>query len=116
VNKKIDKLHQSFLSQQTGDERAAVIVEAIDKNLFDFLEYMDNYPVPSSDFLRIIIGLKDQLEEDSFTNLFVRVCSKNGGDPLVVTPIMVEKAIRFLCDVETNQQAAYGLLRLVFIN
>ena len=39
-------------------------MEAIDKNLFDFLEYMDNYPVPSSDFLRIIIGLKDQLEED----------------------------------------------------
>jgi hypothetical protein len=77
---------------------------------------MDNYPVPSSDFLRIIIGLKDKLEEESFTNLFVRVCSKNGGDPLVVTPIMVEKAIRFLSDVEINQQAAYGLLRLVFIN
>ena len=50
---------------------------------------MDNYPVPSSDFLRIIIGLKDKLEEESFTNLFVRVCSKNGGDPLVVTPIMM---------------------------
>jgi len=64
---------------------------------------MDNYPVPSSDFLRIIIGLKDQLEEDSFTSLFVRVCSKNGEDPLVETPIMVEKAIRFLSDVETNQ-------------
>jgi hypothetical protein len=29
---------------------------------------------------------------------------------------MVEKAIRFLSDVEINQQAAYGLLRLVFIN
>ena len=78
-------------------------MEAIDKNLFDFLEYMDNYPVPSSDFLRIIIGLKDQLEEDSFTNLFVRVCSKNGGDQIVVTPVIVEKAIQFLCDVENNQ-------------
>jgi hypothetical protein len=33
VNKKIDKLHQSILSQQTGDERASVILDAIDKNL-----------------------------------------------------------------------------------
>jgi hypothetical protein len=77
---------------------------------------MDNYPAPSHDFLRIIIGLREKLDEDSFTSLFVRVCSKNGGDPLIVTPIMVERAIRFLADVETNQQAAYGLLRLVFIN
>ena len=77
VNKKIDKLHQAILTQQTEEERAAVILEAIDKNLFDFLEYMDNYPVPSADFLRIIIGLQDKLDEDSFTSLFVRVCSKN---------------------------------------
>ncbi len=77
---------------------------------------MDNYPAPSHDFLRIIIGLRDKLDEESFTSLFVRVCSKNGGDPLIVTPIMVERAIRFLAVVEMNQQAAYGLLRLVFIN
>ena len=63
---------------------------------------MDNYPAPSHDFLRIIIGLREKLDEDSFTSLFVRVCSKNGGDPLIVTPIMVERAIRFLADVETN--------------
>jgi hypothetical protein len=54
---------------------------------------MDNYPAPSHDFLRIIIGLREKLDEDSFTSLFVRVCSKNGGDPLIVTPIMVERAI-----------------------
>ncbi len=102
VNRKIDKLHQAILIQQTEDERASVILEAIDKNLFDFLEYMDNYPAPSHDFLRIIIGLRDKLDEESFTSLFVRVCSKNGGDPLIVTPIMVERAIRFLADVETN--------------
>ncbi len=89
VNKKIDKLHQAILSQQTEEERASVILEAIDKNLFDFLEYMDNYPAPSPDFLRIIIGLQDKLDEDSFTSLFVRVCSKNGGDALVVSAPMV---------------------------
>ena len=89
VNKKIDKLHQAILAQQTENERASVILEAIDKNLFDFLEYMDNYPVPSHDFLRIIIGLQDKLDEDSFTSLFVRVCSKNGGDALVVSASMV---------------------------
>ena len=71
------------------EERASVILEAIDKNLFDFLEYMDNYPVPSADFLRIIIGLQDKLDEDSFTSLFVRVCSKNGGDALAVSASMV---------------------------
>ena len=102
VNRKIDKLHQAILIQQTEEDRASVILDAIDKNLFDFLEYMDNYPAPSHDFLRIIIGLRDKLDEDSFTGLFVRVCSNNGGDPLIVTPIMVERAIRFLVDVETN--------------
>jgi hypothetical protein len=103
VNKKIDKLHQAILSQQTEEERASVILQAIDKNLFDFLEYMDNYPAPSSDFLRIIIGLKDKLDEDSFTSLFVRVCSKNGGDVLVVSASMVQKGIKFLAESETNQ-------------
>ena len=102
VNRKIDKLHQAILIQQTEEDRASVILDAIDKNLFDFLEYMDNYPAPSHDFLRNIIGLRDKLDEDSFTGLFVHVCSKNGGDPLIVTPIMVERAIRFLVDVETN--------------
>jgi hypothetical protein len=58
-------------------------LEAIDKNLFDFLEYMDNYPVPSADFLRIIIGLQDKLDEDSFTSLF------DGGDALAVSVSMV---------------------------
>ena len=71
VNRKIDKLHQAILIQQTEDERASVILEAIEKNLFDFLEYMDNYPAPSHDFLRIIIGLRDKLDEESFTSLFV---------------------------------------------
>jgi len=102
VNRKIDKLHQAILIQQTEEERASVILEAIDKNLFDFLEYMDNYPAPSHDFLRIIIGLRDKLDEESFTSLFVRVCSKNGGDHLIITPTMVERAIRFLADIEIN--------------
>ncbi len=102
VNRKINKLHQAILIQQTEDERASVILEAIEKNLFDFLEYMDNYPAPSHDFLRIIIGLRDKLDDESFTSLFVRVCSKNGGDPLIITPTMVERAIRFLADIEIN--------------
>lgn len=63
---------------------------------------MDNYPAPSSDFLRIIIGLQDKLEEDIFTSLFVRVCSKNGGDVLVVSASMVQKGIKFLAESETN--------------
>jgi hypothetical protein len=77
---------------------------------------MDNYNAPSADFLRIIIGLQNKLDEEDFTSLFVRVCSKNGGDPLVVTSTMVENALRFLVDKENDSQAAYGLLRLVNIN
>jgi hypothetical protein len=95
-------LHQSILTQQTEEERAPVILDAIEKNLFDFLEYMDNYPVPSNDFLRIIIGLQEKLDEDSFTSLFVRVCSKNSGDALVVSATMVQKGIKFLVESETN--------------
>jgi hypothetical protein len=39
-------------------ERAAVIKLKIDENIFNFLEYMENYPSPTQDFLRIIVGLK----------------------------------------------------------
>ena len=80
-----------------------MILEAIEKNIYDFLEYIVNFPSPTQDFHRIIISLKDQLEEDSFTSIFVRVCEKNGGDPLVVTPEMVRQAMHFLVEVEMNQ-------------
>jgi hypothetical protein len=39
-------------------ERAAVIKLKIDKNIFNFFEYMENYPSPTQDFLHIIVGLK----------------------------------------------------------
>ena len=58
MSQKIDDLHQSILMPPSEAERAAVIKLKIDENIFNFLEYMENYPSPTQDFLRIIVGLK----------------------------------------------------------
>ena len=59
----------------TEEERKKLIKDTIDTNLFLFLEYMEGYQSPSNDFLKIVVGLQDQLEPSSFTELFVRVCT-----------------------------------------
>ncbi len=58
----------------TEEERVSLIKNTIDSNLFLFIEYMEGYQLPSNDFLKIVVGLKNQLEPCSFTELFVRVC------------------------------------------
>ena len=54
--------------------------------------------MPSADFLEIIIGLKDKLEQSSFTELFVRVCSFQKIESLQVTSSMVKEALIFLTE------------------
>ncbi len=56
------------------DERVKLIQSTIDNNLYLFLEYMESYQLPSNDFLKIIVGLKDFFDPTSFTELFIRVC------------------------------------------
>ncbi len=38
-------------------ERVALIKSTIDSNLFLFLEYMESYQMPTSDFLKVVVGL-----------------------------------------------------------
>ena len=64
-----------MLLLQTEQERKEVIQQQIEENLYNFLDYMEAYAPPSKDFLHIIVGLRDKLDETSFTNVFVRVCA-----------------------------------------
>ena len=98
----------------TEEERQRLIKDTIDTNLFLFLEYMEGYQSPSNDFLKIVVGLKDQLDPASFTELFVRVCTYQKIEDLRVTPEMVRNAISFLVDKKRDDKAAYGLLRLIY--
>ena len=56
------------------EERSKFIKQTIENNLYLFLEYMESYQLPSNDFLKIIVGLKEMLDPTNFTELFVRVC------------------------------------------
>jgi hypothetical protein len=40
-------------------ERKSLIKDSIDKNLYLFLEYMEGYPTPFNDFLKIVVSLQD---------------------------------------------------------
>jgi hypothetical protein len=57
VSQKTHDLHQALLMPMTEDERAALIKDTIDRNLFLFLEYMESFQMPSGDFLRIVVNL-----------------------------------------------------------
>ncbi len=74
VSQKTYELHQSLLMPMNEEERSRLIKSTIDNNLYLFLEYMESYQLPSNDFLKIIVALRDSLEPTSFTELFVRVC------------------------------------------
>jgi hypothetical protein len=56
------------------EERSRIIKSTIENNLYLFLEYMESYQLPSNDFLKVIVALRDSLDPTSFTELFVRVC------------------------------------------
>jgi hypothetical protein len=75
VSQKTYDLQQALLMQLNEDERKNLIKETIETNLFLFLEYMEEYQAPSNDFLRIVVGLQNQIQPSSFTELFVRVCT-----------------------------------------
>ena len=116
VNQKTYDLQQALLMPMTEEERKKLIRDTIDTNLFLFLEYMEGYQSPSNDFLRIVVGLQDQLDPSSFTELFVRVCTYQKIEDLKVSPDMVRNAITFLVDKKKDDKAAYGLLRLIYQN
>ncbi len=40
-------------------ERRSLIKDSIDRNLYLFLEYMEGYPTPFNDFLKIVVSLQD---------------------------------------------------------
>jgi hypothetical protein len=97
-------------------ERKTLIKDSIDKNLYLFLEYMEGYPTPFNDFLKIVVSLQDQLDSESFTELFVRVCTYPKIEDLKVTPEIVRNAVTFLVEKKRDDKAAYGLLRLIYLN
>ncbi len=63
-----------------------------------------------------MVNLKDQLEASSFTELFVRVCTYQKIEDLKVSTDMVWSAIMFLVEKKRDDKAAYGLLRLIYLN
>jgi hypothetical protein len=59
VNQKTYDLHQALLMPMGVEERVKFIKDSIEKNIFLFLEYMESYQLPSNDFLKVIVCLKD---------------------------------------------------------
>jgi hypothetical protein len=116
LNQKTYDLHQSLLMPMTEDERVKLIKDSINSNIFLFLEYMESYMLPSNDFLRIVVSMKEHLEPAEFTELFVRVCTYQKIEELKVTTEMVNNAIAFLVEKKRDDKAAYGLLRLIYLN
>jgi len=114
TNQLIPDLHRELLNPQSESERGSLIKEKISENLFLFLDYMEDYDPPFPEFLRLIVQLNDQLEPDTFTKLFARVCAQHRGEDIVVTLDMVSRAMEFLHESKINHMAAYGLLRLIY--
>ena len=98
------------------EDRTKLIRSTIENNLYLFLEYMESYQLPSNDFLKVIVGLRDSLDPTSFTELFVRVCKYQKIEELRVDTEMVKSTIIFLVEKKMDDKAAYGLLRLIYIN
>ena len=98
------------------NERKTLIKDAVDTNLFMFLEYMEGYSSPSNDFLKIVVSLQGHVDKESFTELFVRVCTYPKIEDLEVTLDIVCNAVTFLVEKKKDDQAAYGLLRLNYLN
>ena len=116
LNQKTYDLHQSLLMPMMEDERVKLIKDSINSNIFLFLEYMESYMLPSNDLLRIVVSMKDHLEPAEFTELFVRVCTYQKIEEPKVTTEMVNNAIAFLVEKKRDDKAAYGLLRLIYLN
>ncbi len=100
----------------THDERVALIRTSIEQNLYLFLEYMETSQVPSDDFLRIIVGLQNDLDSQRFKELFVRVCKYPKLEDIDVTVSMVQDAMDILVERKRDEKAVFGLLRLIFHN
>ena len=59
VSQKTYELHQSLLMPMNEEERSRLIKSTIENNLYIFLEYMESYQLPSNDFLKVIVALRD---------------------------------------------------------
>jgi hypothetical protein len=59
VSQKAYELHQSLLMPMNEEERSRLIKSTIENNLYLFLEYMESYQLPSNDFLKVIVALRD---------------------------------------------------------
>ena len=113
---KTNELQQSLLMPMSREERACLIEDSINQNLWLFLEYMEKQQAPSADFLEIIIDLKAKLDPVSFTEVFVRLCSFQKIENLKVTEEIVRDAFIFLTEKKEDAKSAYGLLRLIYNN
>ena len=116
LNKKIPDLLQQLHNPTNEKDRSDIILEKINENPFLFLEFMEMNEPPTPDFLRIIIQLHDQIEEDIFTQLFIRICALYKGEELNVSCDMVQRGIEFLIDIKIDHTASYGLIRFIFNN
>ena len=81
--------------------------------LYLFLEFMQNYPSPSNDFVKIVVSLEKQLDEESFTELFVRVCAHPKIDDIIASQGNIKCALNFLIEKKKDSNAACGLLRIM---
>jgi hypothetical protein len=116
LNKKTDDLQQALLMATNEEERTKLIKDTIRTNLFLFLQFMENYPSPSNDFLKIVVSLETEFDASSFTELFVRVCTHQKIEGLKVSDSIVLNAVDFLVDKKRDNNAAYGLLRIIYHN
>ncbi len=98
------------------EERANIIKETIDDNLYLLLEYMDTQQQPTPDFLAILIKIQPQLDEQAFSAIFVRLCSYQKIDDLKITLAMAKNAMVQLTETRLDARSAFGLLRLVYSN
>ncbi len=57
LGQKTYELQQALLMPMEENERWSLIKDSIEKNLYLFLEYMEGYPTPFNDFLKIVVSL-----------------------------------------------------------
>ena len=56
------------------------------------------------------------MDEESFTELFVRVCAHPKLDDIVASERNIKSAVNFLIDKKKDTSSACGLLRIIYNN
>ncbi len=62
------------------------------------------------------MGLESQIDQASFTEVFVRVCKYQKIEGLKVSTEMIKNGTLFLVENKKDDNAANGLLRLIYYN